>query len=567
MKRSSEGDMSRPSNNNGEEMPAVEANFSNAPDNQERILVVDDEESLRITTAAILEKDGYIVDTASSGDEAISLLRNIDYDLVLTDLHMEGGDGLTVLGQIRRQAPLTISVVLTGFASVESAIAALQEGAYDYLVKPCDIETMRHTIKRGVEHRRLMLAEQKARADLEQLNRELESRIQERTIELTRLNEELAEANRAKDVFLATLSHELRTPLTPVVGWIKLLRNGTLDSGGIAQALDAIERNAWLQSRLIDDLLDTSRIATGKLHFEPQPIDLNASVKAAIDTVLTSAATRTIDLAVHLSPLPIIVMGEPIRLQQIAWNLISNAIKFTEPGGKVTVVTERDGAQGQLIVEDTGVGISSEFLPHVFDRFRQADGSTSRLHGGLGLGLAIAHALSKMHGGILEAQSEGSGRGAKFMLRLQLARETQPRPEPPRQKRRSLEGVTVLVVEDSEDTLLLLKTVFAQAKANVLAASTAAEALSLVLQSIPHLILSDIGMPDTDGYELIKRIRSLPGFGEIPAIAISGYASEDDRKRAVEAGYNALMAKPISVDGLFDLIDSLKVPEVTSVKD
>lgn len=559
--------MSRSSNNNGEEKPAVEVNSSNAPDNQERILVVDDEESLRITTAAILEKDGYIVDTASSGDEAISLLRNIDYDLVLTDLHMEGGDGLTVLGQIRRQAPLTISVVLTGFASVESAIAALQEGAYDYLVKPCDIETMRHTIRRGVEHRRLMLAEQKARADLEQLNRELESRIQERTMELTRLNEELAEANRAKDVFLATLSHELRTPLTPVVGWIKLLRNGTLDSSGVAQALDAIERNAWLQSRLIDDLLDTSRIATGKLQFEPLPIDLNASVKAAVDTVLASAATRTIDLAVHLSPLPIIVMGEPIRLQQIAWNLISNAIKFTEPGGKVTVVTERDETQGLLIVEDTGVGISPDFLPHVFDRFRQADGSTSRLHGGLGLGLAIAHALTKMHGGTLEAQSEGSGRGAKFMLRLQRARVTLPKPESPSQKRRSLEGVTVLVVEDSEDTLLLLKAVFTQAKANVLAASTAAEALSLVQQSTPHFILSDIGMPDTDGYELIKRIRSLAGFDQIPAIAISGYASEDDRKRAVEVGYNALMAKPISVDGLFDLIDSLGLPEVTSVKD
>ena len=244
---------------------------------------------------------------------------------------------------------------------------------------------MRHTIKRGVDHRRLILAEQKARADLEQLNQELESRIQERTMELMRLNEELADANRAKDVFLATLSHELRTPLTPVVGWIKLLRNGTLDTNGVAQALDAIERNAWLQSRLIDDLLDTSRIATGKLHFEPQPIDLNASVKAAVDTVLASAATRSIDLIVRLSPLPIIVMGEPVRLQQIAWNLVSNAIKFTEPGGQVTVLTEREGSEGRLIVDDTGVGISPDFLPHVFDRFRQADGSTSRLHGGLGL--------------------------------------------------------------------------------------------------------------------------------------------------------------------------------------
>ena len=331
-----------------------------------RLLVVDDEESLRITTAAILEKEGYIVDTASSGEEAITLINSTDYDLVLTDLHTEGGDGLSVLNQIRRHAPLTISVVLTGFASVESAIAALQEGAYDYLVKPCDIESMKHTIRRGVEHRRLMLAEQKARADLEQLNLDLERRIEERTAELKRLNVELAEANRAKDVFLATLSHELRTPLTPVVGWIKLLRTGTLDEKSISQALDAIERNAWLQSRLIDDLLDTSRIATGKLHFEPKPTDLNVAVKAAVDTVRASASSRNIEITMALWPTSLVVMGEPVRLQQIAWNLVSNAIKFTDPGGKVDVTTASDGTHAQLVVVDNGVGISADFLPHVF---------------------------------------------------------------------------------------------------------------------------------------------------------------------------------------------------------
>src|SRR6476646_3308329 len=320
-----------------------------------RLLVVDDEESLRITTAAIFENEGYVVDTASSGDEAIDLMNKEDYDLVLTDLHMEGGDGLSVLNQIRRNAPLTISVVLTGFASVESAIAALQEGAYDYLVKPCDIESMKHTIRRGVEHRRLMLAEQKARLDLQQLNLDLEQRIAERTAELTRLNLELAEANRAKDVFLATLSHELRTPLTPVVGWIKLLRSGTLDEKSVFQALDAIERNAWLQSRLIDDLLDTSRIATGKLHFEPKATDFNTAVKAAVDTVRAAAASRNISLAIQLHSNPVIVMGEPVRLQQIAWNLISNAIKFTEPGGSVTIITDQNESAARLIGEVTGI--------------------------------------------------------------------------------------------------------------------------------------------------------------------------------------------------------------------
>jgi signal transduction histidine kinase len=527
-----------------------------------RLLVVDDEESLRITTAAIFEREGYVVDTASSGDEAIDLLGKADYDLVLTDLHMEGGDGISVLNRIRQEAPLTISVVLTGFASVESAIAALQEGAYDYLIKPCDIETMKHTIRRGVEHRRLMLAEQKARADLQQLNLDLEQRIDERTAELKRLNVELADANRAKDVFLATLSHELRTPLTPVVGWIKLLRSGTLDEKSVSQALDAIERNAWLQSRLIDDLLDTSRIATGKLHFEPKPTDLNATVKAAVDTVRTSAAARSIELSVSLYPASLIVMGEPVRLQQIAWNMVSNAIKFTDPGGKVTVTTGLDGTKAYLTVIDTGIGIEPEFLPHVFDRFRQADGSTSRRHGGLGLGLAIADALAKMHGGGLEAQSDGVGCGATFTLRVDLAPMGQVVTETVDQKVHSLQGIDVLIVEDSPDTLLLLSTLFRREGASVTTASSAAEALQSASTKRPNLIVSDIGMPDVDGYELLEQLRVLPGLADVPAIAISGYASEEDRERALSVGYLALVPKPVDIDTLFTLIQEIKAPAV-----
>lgn len=527
-----------------------------------RLLVVDDEESLRITTAAIFENEGYVVDTAASGDEAIDLMNKADYDLVLTDLHMEGGDGLSVLNQIRCQAPLTISVVLTGFASVESAIAALQEGAYDYLVKPCDIESMKHTIRRGVEHRRLMLAEQKARADLQQLNLDLERRIEERTAELKQLNVELADANRAKDVFLATLSHELRTPLTPVVGWIKLLRSGTLDEKSVAQALDAIERNAWLQSRLIDDLLDTSRIATGKLHFEPKPTDLNVAVKAAVDTVRASASARNIDLSMALWPSSLIVLGEPVRLQQIAWNLVSNAIKFTDQGGKVSITTQLDGRQAQFTVVDTGVGIEPEFLPHVFDRFRQADGSTSRRHGGLGLGLAIADALAKLHSARLDAKSDGVGRGATFSLRMELVPVEKVAPEPVDSKRHSLEGLEVLIVEDSPDTLLLLSTIFRREGAVVSTASSAAEALSRAVSNRPHIIISDIGMPDVDGYQLLEQLRLLPGLSDVPAIAVSGYANEEDRERALAVGYLALVPKPIDVDVLFNLINDFKAPAV-----
>jgi signal transduction histidine kinase/CheY-like chemotaxis protein len=419
---------------------------------------------------------------------------------------------------------------------------------------------MKHTIRRGVDHRRLMLAEQKARADLEQLNLDLEQRIVERTAELTRLNAELAEANRAKDVFLATLSHELRTPLTPVVGWIKLLRSGNLDHKSVAQALDAIERNAWLQARLIDDLLDTSRIATGKLQFEPRLSDLNAIVRAALDTVRALAASRNIELAVNLSPTMLVVMGEPVRLQQIAWNLLSNAIKFTEPGGRVTVTTETNDGEARFVVTDTGIGIAPDFLPHVFDRFRQADGSTSRRHGGLGLGLAIADALAKMHGGRLEARSEGEGSGSTFIFRIGLLGTEGVQVEQREQKSHSFKDLKVLIVEDSEDTLTLLSAMFSREGAKTTMATSADEALRWASTNQPDIVISDLGMPDVDGYELLEKLKQMPKMSGIPAIAISGYASDEDRRKAIGVGYLALVAKPIDVDALFTLIHDLKIP-------
>jgi signal transduction histidine kinase len=522
-----------------------------------RLLVVDDEENLRITTAAILEQEGYHVEIASSGDEAVSLLEKTEFDLVLTDLHMEGGDGLSVLAEIRRRAPLTISVVLTGFASVESAIAALQQGAYDYLVKPCDIDEMKHTIKRGVEHRRLMLAEQEARFNLEQLNRDLERRVEERTAELSLLNEELEEANRAKDIFLATLSHELRTPLTPVLGWINLLRNGNLDSDGVEQALDAIERNARLQSRLIDDLLDISRIATGKLRFDPKPSDLNLVVEASSETVRSSAAVRRVELEAQLFDEPLVVLCEPVRLQQIVWNLISNAIKFTEAGGRVRVRTEKDGQNASVIVEDTGIGIAPDFLPHVFDRFRQADGSRTRRHGGLGLGLAIVQALAKLHGGSVRAESEGVGQGSRFIFTLPLAATENYVDEHEEHYLSSEVNQQVLIVEDSPDTLSLLCTLFEQKGCRIMPATSGEEALRLALENRPTIIVSDIGMPNMDGYDLLTNLRRLPGLSDVPAIAISGYAMEEDRERATAAGFVAHLAKPVNVEELFALIQKL----------
>src|SRR5918999_714724 len=242
-----------------------------------------------------------------------------EYDLVLTDLHMDEGDGLSLLQEVRARTPLTIVVVLTGFAAIESAIAALRHGAYDYLTKPCIIEELIHTVGRGIEHRRLLLSEREARKGLEELNRELESRVEERTAELSRVNRELVEANRMKDIFLATLSHELRTPLTPVLGWVNLLRSGgaATDPSMLAQGLDAIERNARLQARLVDDLLDISRIVSGKLRIEWQPVNLHTVVESAVEALRPEAAARGIELGLERPAGALVVQGAPLRLQQI----------------------------------------------------------------------------------------------------------------------------------------------------------------------------------------------------------------------------------------------------------
>src|SRR5256714_586866 len=523
-----------------------------------RLLVVDDEENIVLTISEVLRLEGYEVDMALSGQEAVRLLdEGRDYDLVLTDLHMEEGDGLSLLEEVRRRSPLTITIVLTGFAALETAIAALRHGAYDYLTKPCIIDELKYTVSRGLEHRRLMLAEREARAGLESLNRELEHRVEERTSELLRVNEELAAANRAKDIFLATLSHELRTPLTPVLGWIGLLRNGGLDAEGIEQALDAIERNARLQSRLIDDLLDISRIATGKLRFEPKPTDINAAAEAAVETVRASAAARRIEMEVSLWQRPLVVMGEPVRLQQIIWNLLSNAIKFTEPTGRVRLSVEAEHACARVIVEDTGIGIDPEFLPHVFDRFRQADGSPTRRHGGLGLGLAIVDALAKVHGGRVTADSDGKGRGARFTFTISCMAQAESAIETDSPALPRATNQRVLIVEDSPDTLALLRALFEQKGGDVMAATSAQEALRMAAIDAPGVIVSDIGMPEMDGYQLLAELRRLPGLEKVPAVAISGYAMEEDRERARHAGYDAHVAKPVDVEALFTLIQEL----------
>ncbi len=373
------------------------------------------------------------------------------------------------------------------------------------------------------------------------------------------------QVNRAKDEFLATLSHELRTPLTAILGWTRMLRQGSLKPDTEARALEKIERNASLQAQLVEDLLDASRIITGKLRLEVMPIDLPPVINAAIDAVRHGADAKKIELAVHMDPSAGPISGDQTRLQQVVWNLLSNAIKFTPAGGRVEVwLTRVDGA-ARITVKDNGQGITTEFLPYVFDRFRQADGTSTRPHSGLGLGLAIARHLVELHGGVIRAESAGLAQGAAFTVELPIvagvtaggARKIEDSSayddEP------TLHGLHVLVVDDEQDARELVAAVLERRGATITSVSTAAEALEELDRSRPDVILSDLGMPDEDGYALIRKLRARTPErgGRIPAAALTAYASAQDRTRALLAGFQSHVPKPIEASELTAVIANL----------
>jgi PAS domain S-box-containing protein len=366
------------------------------------------------------------------------------------------------------------------------------------------------------------------------------------------------EADRLKDEFLATLSHELRTPLTSILGWASMIRNREVEGSGVERAIQTIERNARSQARLIDDLLDVSRIITGNLRLDLHPLNLAPIVVTALDALRPTADVKGIRLETHFEPAECLVKGDPNRLRQVIWNLLSNAIKFTQRGGSVNIDLTCVESSARLTVSDTGEGISNEFLPYVFDRFRQAEASISRKQGGLGLGLAVARHLVELHGGTISADSEGLGHGSVFTVDLPLAEERRDparaeerRREVERRRGRSgivrLDGLHVLLVEDDDDSRKLLATMLKRYGARVTAAKSAKEALSVFDGGLPDVMISDIGMPEQDGYELIRKVRAMPPErgGLIPAIALTGYASKKDRERALAAGYHQHIAKPI----------------------
>jgi PAS domain S-box-containing protein len=383
----------------------------------------------------------------------------------------------------------------------------------------------------------------------------------DRALERERLARATAEtANRLKDEFLAVLSHELRSPLNPILGWTKLLQNRQLDAKLTHEALSTIERNAKLQMRLIEDLLDISRIMRGKLSLQVDSVNLEATISAALETVRLAAEAKSIEIHKSFPPLVVLVAGDASRLQQIIWNLLSNAVKFTPPGGWVEVQLKQTDNYAQIIVSDNGNGIKPEFLPHVFDYFRQADSSITRAFGGLGLGLAIVYHLVELHGGTIKAESPGEGKGATFTVTLPLLEH--PREVVPQDEEQSsssipseslfLGGIQILLVDDDLDTQSVMKMALQQEGAEVTVVSSAKLALEILQLSHPHVLVSDIGMPEMDGYSLIRQVRKLSAQqgGQIPAIALTAYATEADQQQALAAGFNLHLAKPVAPDKL-----------------
>lgn len=399
--------------------------------------------------------------------------------------------------------------------------------------------------KAAVERKRLLVREHAARTEAEH-------------------------ANAMKDEFLATLSHELRTPLGAILGWALILRRSENGISEFQKGLEVIERNARAQTQLIEDLLDMSRIISGKVRLDIQPVEPFSFIESAIETVRPAADARGIRLDQLLDPAAGPISGDPNRLQQVVWNLLSNAIKFTPRGGRVRILLQRADSHVEISVADTGIGIKPGFLPHVFERFRQGDPSTTRPYGGLGLGLAIVKHLIELHGGTVKADSQGEGHGCTFSVNLPLMAVYAPAARPERvypdgrPASRSFEpvdlsGIKILVVDDEPDARDLIRRVLEECKAEVLTAASASEALTMIEPERPHLLVSDIGMPEIDGYEFLREVRTLnQKLGvHIPALALTAYAGPEDKTRALRAGFLVHMAKPVEPSALVATLASL----------
>jgi signal transduction histidine kinase len=555
-----------------------------------RILIVDDlPEKLLVyrTLLEDLQAQAQIVE-AHSGTEALKRVLEGEFAVILLDVNMPDIDGLETANLVRRHknGRHTPIIFITSYADEMQTARGYELGAVDYILSPVIPSVLRTKV-------RVFVDLYEARAALALSNQELETRVVERTGELQKSNDRLQaeiaerlraeaereallarekvlraeaeELSRLKDEFLATMSHELRTPLNAIFGWITLLRTRRLDEATQERALETIERNARAQKRLIEDLLDVSRIVTGKVALELVTVDPRRVVEAALETMHPAAQAKGLKIIPLLDVGAGTVRGDFARLQQVVCNLLSNAIKFTDQGGQIEVCLARRNGEVEISVSDSGQGIKPEFLPLVFDRFRQEDGSISRRHGGLGLGLAIVRHLVELHAGSVDAQSAGEGKGARFVVRLPV-RESNLLPQRVAEapagglvSAAMLMGVRLLVVDDDPGARELISGMLEGFGAQVSTAESGQVALSMLFSQRPDVLIADLGMPDMDGYALIQQVRSLePDFGGLtPAVAVTAYASPQDRLRALQAGYQNHVAKPVEAEELAIVIASL----------
>jgi PAS domain S-box-containing protein len=480
----------------------------------------------------------------------------------LTDRRLDRNYKWALEGQVR-----VLSQALHGYLIAMPVVAT--EHGYEQMQQVVRISPLNHdgkvigtlTIIEDVTER--VAREAELQAQIEARSRLLSSE------KLARNDAE--RANRLKDEFLATISHELRNPLNAILGWAHMLRLGKLSATNTARAIEIIHRNATSQAQLVGDLLDVSRIISGKLRLNVRSVDLLSVVNAAIDSIRPAADARSIRLQTILDPAAGPISGDADRLQQIVWNLLTNAVKFTPKGGRVDLKVHRVDSHVEIVVTDSGVGISKEFLPYVFDRFRQADASITRTHGGLGLGLSIVHQLVDLHGCSVSVYSEGENKGAVFTISLPFAgvvtTEKETGAVEPVQSDQistldglpSLEGLKVLVVDDEADTRELIREVLKECGSEVILSRSAAEALEALEKHRPDILISDLGMPDEDGYSLIAKIRALPSErgGGIPAAALTAYARIEDRMRVLRSGFQFHLPKPVDSAELVTVVASL----------
>jgi signal transduction histidine kinase len=556
-----------------------------------QILIVDDHRDNLLALEAVLSPLGHRILQAQSGRGAFKILLQEEIALLLLDVTMPDVDGYGVAELIRARPANRDTPIIFITANPTSASAAFKGysvGAVDYIFKPVSTDVLISKVNVFVDLYRRSHALKRQAEDLRRAHDTLDLRVRERTDQLARANQRLraviaqrqrAEAeradlllreqharreaervNRMKDEFLATLSHELRTPLNAMLGWAQLLEIGQLDPDRLQHAVKVIKNNAFAQKQLIEDILDVSRIVNGKMVLKLSSVDVRAIIDCALDTLRPAAEAKRIAITTDVAAVPE-TCGDRDRLQQIVWNLLSNAIKFTPREGRVDVRVENLGTDLRIAVSDNGRGIAPAFMPHIFDRFTQADSTATRAHGGLGLGMAIVRHLVELHGGTVQAESEGENHGATFTVTLPIRAYEEPVEPPlpaPRQETEQevpwaelpwLDGLTVLVVDNELDARQVAAAVLLQQGARVTEAASAEEALELAAAGHFDLIVSDIAMPVTDGYAMMRQLRRRTGHF-IPAIALTACVTPDDIATALSAGYQSYLPKPLSAAAL-----------------